>query len=390
MKKILLLLISFSALSIMTVSANDKELVNQILQNNQTIESLRLSSTSSILQLKTEGNLPDPEVEMEIMAKPINSIELTASETIEWPGVYGARRNARNNRIDAEQYLFQSKCNEIIKEVRLSYVELISINAQLTRSRKLLSVVDSILSKVANPNLKGDYTVLDISKLKIEAFDLSSSISSLEIRRQVILNDLKLQNGGKDLQSVDLQCTAYPVELKPLDAYIMAYYESPEYKVVLSTLAANQYDIKANRMSGWPNIKLGYKFVKEADVKAHGAVVGISIPIFSNRGKVKASQAEGRSTDYTKSYLVKKGEAEIESKYSEIINYKKMIEKYEDSVNYEEVKSYLDSSLSSKSITIVDYLSEYKFVLSALQKVDEMQMQLAEKYVDLLKYCALH
>lgn len=95
MKKILLSL----SLMVAPVSMYADALSTQILQNSESLQAAKLSLKGDELALRTEGNLPDPEIEMEIMALPEPSLELTVSETIEWLGVYQMRKKARECRI---------------------------------------------------------------------------------------------------------------------------------------------------------------------------------------------------------------------------------------------------------------------------------------------------
>lgn len=143
------------------------------------------------------------------------------------------------------------------------------------------------------------------------------------------------------------------------------------------------------KRSWWPNITLGYKFTSEGEVRGHGAVVGFSIPLFSNKGKVKASRAIQQSNDFAKTYQSRKGESDIRSRYDEVERISQSIEEYGKRLNYSEVKKYLDEALAAKSITIIDYLAEYQFILNAFQKLDDMQSDLAAKYIELSKYDSL-
>ncbi len=389
MNKILIALSLWLVLPLSTFGANDSSLVTQVIENNERVKEAKLKLNSDVLQLKTEGNIPDPEAELEILANPINSLELTVSETIEWPGVYAMRRNSRKHRIDASQYLYASQCLEVAKEARLVYAELIKVNAKISRSKQLQSAIDSILAKVTRSDLKTNFSVLDISKLKIESFDIASDISSMEIQKQILIADLIQLNGGKQLDGVDFECCDYPISLKSKDYYISAYYDSPEYKALLSSIQSAEYDVKANKMSWWPNLKFGYKFNREAGINAHGAVVGISIPIFSNRGKVKAAQSVNEANEFSKAFAGRKGEADVRKCYQAVVKTQMAITDYTNRLNCDEVVAYLDKALAEKSITIVEYLTEHQYVLNAQQKLDDMKADLAEKYIELSKYVSL-
>lgn len=389
MNKILVVLSLWLSLPLSALGANDNSLVAQIIENNESVKEARLKLNSDALSIKTEGNIPDPEAELEILAKPINSLELTVSETIEWPGVYAMRKNSRKHRIDATQYLYEAQCMEVAKEARLTYAELIKVNAKISRSKQLLSAIDSILAKVTRSDLKSNFSVLDISKLKIESFDIASDLSTMEIQKQSLIADLVQLNGGKHLENVDFGCSDYPISLRSEDYYISAYYDSPEYKAILSTIQSSEYEVKASKMSWWPNLTFGYKFNREGGINAHGAVVGVSIPVFSNRGKVKAAQAVSDANNLSKTFAGRKGEADVRKCYQAVVKTQMAVSDYTDRLNYDEVMSYLDKALAEKSITIVEYLTEYQYVLNALQKLDDMKADLTEKYIELSKFASL-
>lgn len=104
---------------------------------------------------------------------------------------------------------------------------------------------------------------------------------------------------------------------------------------------------------------------------------------------MKVSRAIQQSNDFAKTYQSRKGEADIRSRYDEVERISQSIEEYGKRLNYSEVKKYLDEALAAKSITIIDYLAEYQFILNAFQKLDDMQSDLAAKYIELSKYDSL-
>ena len=82
-------------------SAEADALIDNILKNNEEIKAARLSYESDALYLATTDNLPNPEVEMEILPKPFTSLEMVVSESLEWPGAYVMRRKAAKHRISS-------------------------------------------------------------------------------------------------------------------------------------------------------------------------------------------------------------------------------------------------------------------------------------------------
>lgn len=63
---------------------------------------------------------------------------------------------------------------EVVKQARLAYLDLINLNCRLSRRRQLLQVLDSMLRKVVDVEMRAEFNVLEISKMKIDAFDIAS------------------------------------------------------------------------------------------------------------------------------------------------------------------------------------------------------------------------
>lgn len=379
MKRILI----FMSLLVIGVgaSAGNDALIKQVLDNNQGLKNSELSMKGDILSQRTENNLADPEAEVEFY--PAGETEVTVSETFEWPTAYITRSKAIKKRISALEYLYEAKKVEVARDAMLLYVEIVNINRQIARKQQLLGVSDSILSKISATDLRSDFTVLDRTRLRLSAFDAKAEIGQLRVKRTVLCEELTRLNGGKALTGVDLQSTDFAATLLPIDDYLTAYDNSADVKASLARAEALNYDVKTAVAGNLPNIKLGYKFMSEG---FHGGVVGISIPIFANRGKVKAAKAQlaaqSAATDYAQHY----GRSTVRIQYANVADLASQIDEYKKIINADEVVSYLNTSLAKHSITMVDYLAEYQYLISALSKLDDMRYDYDTKYVELSKY----
>lgn len=360
-------------------------LLEQISANNTGLQAERLRLKGEVLAAKAENNLPDPEVEFEVMASPASSLEMTVSETIEWPGVYAARRKAAAQRITAWDYLYESKRLEVLQEARLAYVDLINVNRRLERQSQILKVVNTILGQMSDEAAGKEYTILDKTKLKIEAFDLSSSISDLTIRKRAAVENLSILNGGKPVEGVDFDCVEYGSSLQSLAHYQDSYLNSPGSKAEYQNVLEGKQLLSAAKRSNLPGLTLGYKFVKE-DYKAHGVVFGISLPIFSNRNKVKSASANYSAATFAWQNRQAEMLGRIKINYDELTAMGRTIDEYRQIVDGKAVTAYLEEALEKKAITAIDYLSEYKYLLEARSRLDEMEYAFNLKYAELSKY----
>ncbi|WP_289860307.1 TolC family protein, partial [uncultured Muribaculum sp.] len=81
-------------ISLSAQAQNFDQLLNSVLSNNQAVASSRYANESELLNLKSENNLPDPEVEVEYQwgrHEVGDKFDINVSQGFDWPGVYRAR-----------------------------------------------------------------------------------------------------------------------------------------------------------------------------------------------------------------------------------------------------------------------------------------------------------
>ena len=59
---------------------------------------------------------------------------------------------------------------------------------------------------------------------------------------------------------------------------------------------------------------------------------------------------------------------------------------FEGIVNDTNVRNSLEKSYAERSISLIDYLAEYRFFLEAEARLDEMKYQYSQKFIELSKY----
>lgn len=369
------------------IAAGERDLISQIGVNNKDIQIAKMRLEGETASVRSENNLADPDVEFEVMVAPEVNMEMTLSETFEWPGIYSVRSKASKYRISAQEYLYQSKVVDVLTQARLAYVDLINVNRRIFRQNQILKIITAILDKTSERELEEEHTVLDIAKLKIEAFNLSAAISELEIEKKVIVESLCIMNGGMPfVGGVDFDSRDYDVQLKDLAYYINAYSDSPDAKAEQMQSFADAHSFSVSKRAYFPNLKLGYKYVKENGYNGHGVVFGLSLPIFSSRHKVKAAKAQYAASSLNWQKRATETRQTVQILYNELLSLDDAIQRYKELVDYDEVLGFLNESLDNKAITIIDYLAEYQFLLETRNKLDEMEYSLNSKYVELTKY----
>ena len=183
MKRIIIL----SAIIILGISVNANDFDNalfEIVSNNPTLVASIAENEAEINELKSENNLPDPEIGYEHKwGKEGAKWGVDISQSFEWPGVYSARKKAINSTSEAIEYLNKSNYLNKLVEIKLLLIDIINLRKQISLVSQLESQIDSLTLKYQQGAKQGEVTILDINKMKIEKIALTRQNKDLKNHR---------------------------------------------------------------------------------------------------------------------------------------------------------------------------------------------------------------
>lgn len=391
--KIVFPIMMLAAIPLFAQQNDETDWLSQISRNNKELQSARQAMEGDILMAKSENNLADPEFEMEYgFQRPENGLELVVSESFEWPGMYVARKKHIDSRITAMEYVYQSKALSVLVEAKQLLIELVNINKRIALQQKIQDTEKDLLENYELGNEAGELSLIDVNKLKVGLFDVENQLKQLYIQKRVAIDGLKSLNGGEELENFNVDLTEYSQsELASADDYWHAYTTlSPDYKVLRQNQEVAAQAVKVSKNSWLPSFVLGYKLQREGGLgNVHELVFGVSIPLFSNRHKVKMQKAYEASSVLASVDAEMKEEIKIRSQFSSVEELGEMVKSYssfvEDPANFDILKKALDMG----QLTMLQYLTEVKYFLDANYNLLDMKYEYQTKLLELTKYSLL-
>lgn len=381
-----------SALMLPLSAMADGGIMEQVFANNPDLQSAKMTYEADALNFRAENNLADPEVELAyLFDRPGKSIELSVTEGIDWPGVYGARKKYIKHQITALEYVYQTKCVEISSQVRLALADLVNVNRRIALQKRVLAEEEDLLDLLSEKYADREISIIEMNKLRLELFDNKVALKDLNVQKNVIIESLKALNGGKELSGLDTDAVEYSCGiLEPVDFYISDFRQySPEYKVAIQQQIVGAQAEKVAKLSNFPGFTVGYKYKDEGGEQAHGFIVGMSIPIFSGRHKLSAAKSRSLADSYAADNTGLQEELRVRSGYAALLSQEEMIGKYKPLVENEDYYRILSEALNGGQISLRDYIIEIRDIAEATQKLYDMEYSFQTGYVDLTKYDVL-
>lgn len=266
----------------------------EILKQSYIYKSICESTASSVSAIKTEANLPDPEIEGEYLVSGTESPDRWGAGIawgLEWPGVYSTRNSLVKKKEISELRLQDVRVMETLADIKRLLLNYIYEEKQMEILNSIVNSNDSLL-KVCKKSMDSGYgpSVLDINKLKVELAQAKTQLKDVESSRISTVGELKGiygkdPSGLLDGMTKDFFRVPIPSDLTE------AIEKSPSIQEAVANVAVAKAEERTVKWEGLPNLTIGYRHAYEDGNHFSGPTVGISLPIFSQKGKRKAAKA---------------------------------------------------------------------------------------------------
>lgn len=364
-------------------------IAHSIAARNPLLHSYLLESESEIENLKSENNLPDPEVEGRHLWGPAtvgNKWGLSVTQSFDWPGLYVARRRANSYAADAIEALHLTNYYDKLVEIKSALIELIGIRKKVRLSQEILANIDSVNTLISEGFAKGEMTRLDVNKVAIEKINARRSLNEALIAQENIVLRLKTLNGGEmpDLDNL----TDYPmITLKSVEEYQQLSQEkNPQMAYLQASIARATAQEKVEKLNRLPSFTLGYELEVEEGNKFNGFSVAVSVPFLSNRHKRKAAELSTKSISLQENVLISDEQERIKSDYLTASRMKEELKEYAPIVENVDNIALLQKAYKGGQINLIEYLTEMSYFSDARQEFLLLQQTYWQTLISLERY----
>ena len=295
MKKIFLTVALFCGLAGLHAQTGSIERVlKSIEQNNRELQAGEQNTRAEKLDVRNENNLEDPSVSYSRKFGEQDGvspeIEFEVTQGIDFPTLYAQRRQygkLQGRALDLQQAVLRRDILLRAKELCLDLIRLNQLKALYGQRLKNAEELNALFDERFE---KGDVNILEVNKVKMELMNLRATVAENDAAYRTALQNLLAMNGNMPLEFDE---TVYPLvpELRSLeqvrDEVMGADYALKQAQA--GSEAARKL-VKVNRHGWLPKLEVGYGREGGSDAMLNGFVVGVSVPIFSNRQTKNAVQ----------------------------------------------------------------------------------------------------
>jgi len=391
MKKIiyvLLLIIGF------VFNTNAQSTIDSILstieRNNKTIIANVQFWEAKKMEYKTGLTPYNPKVDFDYLnGSPVgsgNQTDFAVTQAFDFPTAYSKKKQLSNTQIEQVEFQLISSKQDILLESKIICIELIYRNKFHTEINKRKKNTEKWLSDFQSKLNNGEGNIFDVNKAKLQLIE----INALFQENVSVINQLNLKltelNGG---QSIVFSDTTFSQNLSILDfesLQVEIEASDPVKKYLDQEIVIAQKQIEFSKAMALPKLETGYHYQTTLGQTFNGIHLGLTIPLWENKNRVKAEQASLIFNDLNLEDHKNEHYYDLKQKYEKHENLKITLAEYDSLFSSSNQIDLLDKSLSIGQISTIEYFMEMTYYYNALNNYLKTEMEHQKVLAELYKY----
>ncbi len=363
----------------MAVETNNKEL--QVLRENLLFKQLE----------NKEGNaLPNPEVEFGyqwgVNDGQGDKKDLSITQELEWATILGKKRSVSSAKNAINQLQYETERRKVMLQTDLLVIDLVYNEIMAKESQKRLTIAQQLAEAYQKMLERGEATSLDYNKAKLNLLKETAAKQNLLMEREKLESQLKLLNGGN---VIEFSSDQYPYE-EITETYdsLWSRVEQTHPRLLLAEQSRllSQKEYSAARAEMAPNLKLGYAGEWTTEENYQGVSVGIALPLWANRNKVKTMKANQQVIALQAETLKESMQIELKSMYDKMQSQKTLLQQYQETLTDYQGLELSEKAMKVGKITLLEYLMEQNAYTEIIEACCEVERDYRRSVVEVEWY----
>lgn len=348
---------------------NAGTVLSQIEKNNTALQALRKRTEADQYGYKAERALEAPEVGFDYLwgspADVGTRKDVSVTQSIDIAALSGSRGKLSNSKIELSDIQYNIERQKILLEAKQLYIRIVYCNAVNAELSSRIARSEQIEAAYRDMQARGETDMIEVNKAHLAYLSQKNALSRNLVERESLLSELQGLNGGEPVEvNVSVISTD---EVLPADFgawYAEASQQIPELAYMKKNVDVNAAEARTAKMANYPSLTAGYmaELVKGSNFR--GLTLGLSIPIWSVRSKVRQANASCEA-------------AKLEERDAVTKTYNSFKALYDRAKGLQEISTELSSSLAVSTEAMA--LTEHKLKAGDISLIDNI-MELSLYY----------
>ena len=387
---IVITLLASAALSVNGQNSIDAVL-RSIEANNKELQANNQLTVSKKLEAKLDNNLPDPSVSYVHQYGNREGMgiqgELVASQSFDFPSVYVQKNKLAKSKAASFDRQGAEFRQQILLQAKEICLDLVLLNQQPALLDQRMQNAEQLAEQYAMRLETGDANILETNNIDLELLNAKTEARMNESARIAKLQELATLNGGIAIDFTDTTYMSDGDILSFEELCAEAVTSNPQLLTLKSEQVAARRQLSVNKSKSLPSFELGYRMnTATGGERFNGFLVGISIPLFSNRNNVKQAKAQALYTDLQLESTTTTVESELHQLYNQSVALKTSMDEYNTVLKSQNSLALLNKAIQTGQISMIEYFVDVTTFYQSMQNYMQLQNEYQKVMAQLYKY----
>lgn len=387
--------IIIAALASAVLSASGQNSIDEVLRsieaNNKELQANGQLTVSKKLEAKLDNNLPDPSVSYVHQYGNREGMgiqgELVASQSFDFPSVYVQKNKLAKSKAASYDRQGAEFRQQILLQAKELCLDLVLLNQQKALLDQRRQNAEQLSELYATRLQSGDANILETNKINLELLNAKTEARMNEATRIAKLQELATLNGGIAIEFTDTAYTPVKEFLSFEELRSEAVTSNPQLLTLKSEQIAAQRQLSVNKSKGLPGFELGYRLnTATGGERFNGFLVGVTIPLFSNRNNVRQAKAQSLYTDLQLESTTSTVESELRQLYNQSLALRTSMDEYNTVLKSQNNLALLNKAIQTGQISMIEYFVDVTTLYQSMQNYMQLQNEYQKVMAQLYKY----
>ena len=368
-----------------------EEVLRSVEANNKELQANHQLVTARKIEARLDNNLPDPSVSYTHQYGNKEGMgiqgELVASQSFDFPSVYVQKNKLAKSKAASFDRQGAEFRQQILLQAKEICLDLVLLNQQRALLDQRRQNAEQLAELYAMRLETGDANILETNKIDLELLNAKTEARMNESARIAKLQELATLNGGIAIDFTDTTYMSDGDILSFEELCAEAVTSNPQLLTLKSEQVAARRQLSVNKSKSLPSFELGYRMnTATGGERFNGFLVGISIPLFSNRNNVKQAKAQALYTDLQLESTTTTVESELHQLYNQSVALKTSMDEYNTVLKSQNSLALLNKAIQTGQISMIEYFVDVTTFYQSMQNYMQLQNEYQKVMAQLYKY----
>jgi outer membrane protein TolC len=345
----------------------------EIEKNNTTLAALKKSAEAETLGNKTGIFIPNPEVEFNYLwgspGNIGNRTDFSIKQSLDFPTAYRFKNQISDLKNEQIMLLYRKELYAVRLQAKLIYFDVVYYNALIAELTKRVTYARQIAQSYKSKFDVGETNILEYNKAQLNLLNAGKTLESTEVERSARLAELTLLNGGIPLEITESEFQ--PVVLPTgFDQWIsQAEQQNPMLAWIKSEIEISSKQEGLSKALGLPKLQAGYMSESVVGQQYQGVTVGVSVPLWENKNRVKYAKANSLALESVEADNKVQFYNHLKSLYNKAAGLQHNVAGYREGLSQYYNTTFLKTALDKGEISLINYITEFSFYYESINNL---------------------